>query len=789
MKGTSVYSRGIAVTGKKMTEVWNRLNLTSRKLFVSAFCGIISHGTVLGVLRPFGISFYAALSEGTAVKVLMAVFIFLWNVVRGDLYESLRQIAIILLYEWIGKIFFRDEKNPGYFRNSLLISAATVITGIFLFIITGQILESLIITVIETVIVYILTVVFSATVHDGELTQQGRDMRKHTGYLGILVLGSAFILGISGIGVAWFRIDRIIAGLGLLMLTRHLGPGFGACAGCMAGLALSDSNDSFISLAGAYSIAGMATGMFRGSKFTAGSTFILLQFIFLILYPDLPLYFAEAVIPAVLFMIVPDLRVGKVLSIKSRIDEPEGESEITGRIRRYAAEKICSMSKAFYRLAHTMERQLQDYSFDGDDFCGSIIDQLTQKICSSCNKASVCWEMKLYYTYRVMCDLIDSIQSEGTGTVGEAEKELAFFCVKSGPVIDALSRMIEIKRVDRLWQKILYESRSIIPEQIYCVSEILTGISAEVVNKIKFFSEEEKNIEVLLRKSDFPVMKAEVKRDENGRFHAEIWFDRCKGHKLCRKLIEDTVTKVLGVNMVMDEGDCKNCGRELCIVSLREKEALGVITGISRLKKSNANVSGDSFSFLKTDNGKYVVALSDGMGSGREANKLSETAIGLFEQLLNCGVSIRLSLNLVNMLISARNSEKYATMDVASIDLYTGETEFFKMGAVPSLVVSGNSMDYIRIDNLPAGFHREGSVQCERRKITDGEFIIMMTDGVYEKLSEGFGEKFLDRVISTKNMLNPQEMADSLLKKACGDDENIDDDMTVLVAKVWRKTG
>ncbi|WP_252891081.1 hypothetical protein [Thermoclostridium stercorarium] len=113
MKGTSVYSRGIAVTGKKMTEVWNRLNLTSRKLFVSAFCGIISHGTVLGVLRPFGISFYAALSEGTAVKVLMAVFIFLWNVVRGDLYESLRQIAIILLYEWIGKIFFGMRKIRG----------------------------------------------------------------------------------------------------------------------------------------------------------------------------------------------------------------------------------------------------------------------------------------------------------------------------------------------------------------------------------------------------------------------------------------------------------------------------------------------------------------------------------------------------------------------------------------------------------------------------------------------------------------------------------------------------
>ena len=182
------------------------------------------------------------------------------------------------------------------------------------------------------------------------------------------------------------------------------------------------------------------------------------------------------------------------------------------------------------------------------------------------------------------------------------------------------------------------------------------------------------------------------------------------------------------------------------------------------MKKSKTRVSGDCFSFLKTEEGKYVVALSDGMGSGREANKLSESAIGLFEQLLSCGVSIRLSLNLVNMLISIKNTEKYATMDVASIDLYTGETEFFKMGAMPSLVVSGNNMDYIQINNLPAGLHRESYVQCEKRKLSDGEFIIMMTDGVYEKLSGGMGSKFMDNVINAKH-IKSSEMADNLLKK------------------------
>jgi len=789
MKGTSVYSRSISVAGRKAFASLNRLKLASTSdILMSVFCGIISQGTLLGILKPFGPSFYAAYSGGTTAKVLMTGLIFLWNVIRGDLFSALKQTAVILLYEWIRKIFIRNETETSYLKNSLLVSVATVITGIFIFIVNKQILESLLIVTMEVVLSCILTVVFATTIHGQE--SDGSGEHNNTGYFGALVLGSAFLLGISGIKITWFHVDRIIAGISLLMLTRHLGPGFGACAGCMAGLALSAGfSDSFISLAGIYAVSGMAAGMLYNSKVAAGSVFFLVQFLFIILSPGLPMNYFDAIIPPILFMFIPDLKAGKVMMIKNRIEHTCCESEKIERIQHFVSEKICDMSKALYKLGNTLERQLGEYEPGSEDVCNSIIDHLTQKVCSSCNKSNVCWEMRLFYTYKVMCNLIESMQTDQTDSIGEAERELTLFCVKSGMVLDVLSRIIEIKRVDRVWQKILHESRSVIPEQIYCVSEVLTKLSGEVLSNVKFFSEEEKNIEALLKRNDFPVTKAEVKRGNNGRFHALIWLDCCKGQKLCRKLIESAVTKVLGVNMVMDEDDCKNRGREQCVLSLREKENLGVITGISKAKKSKASISGDSFSFLKTEEGKYVVALSDGMGSGREANKLSETAIGLFEQLLNCGVSIRLSLNLVNMLISVKNSEKYATMDIASIDLYTGETEFFKMGAMPSLIVSGNNMDYIQINNLPAGLHRESSVMCEKRKLSDGEFIIMMTDGVYEKLSEGLGDKFLDKVINEKNTLNPQEMADNLLKKACGDNENIGDDMTVLVAKLWRKTG
>lgn len=790
MKETSVYSRGISFAGRKALLIWNRIRtLTASQILMSVFCGIISHGTLLGIVKPFGPAFYAAFSGSTVVKVLMMLFIFLWNFVRGDVLAALKLTAVILLYEWIKKIFIRNEDDLSYMKNSLLISAATAVTGIFVFFINGQILESVLIIIIETILTCILAVVFATTVHGQETSGDGSTEHKNTEYIGILALGGAFLLGISGIRIIWFSIDRIIAGLSLLMLTRHLGPGFGACAGCMAGLALSAGYPYFVvSLAGIYGVSGMTAGLFHKSKVTSGSVFFLTQFIFITLSSDISMNYLDAVIPTILFIVIPDLRTVRVLPIKNRIEHTEPEAEITERIRHFVSDRIGDMAKALYKLAHTLEKQMDDGDLSGEEISNSVIEHMTQKVCSLCNKSVVCWEQRLMYTYSVMCNLIDSMQ-EGTDSAGEAEKELNRFCVKQGMVLDVLSRTIEIKRVDRLWQRILYESRSFIPEQIYGLSEILMKLSGEVFNNIKFYSEEEKNIEAQLKKHDFPVIKTEVKRGDNGRFHVAIHFEGCRGRDLCRKTIEDSVTKILGVTMVMEDDDCKNCGRDLCTLVLREKENLGVIIGISKLKKNRASVSGDSFSFLQTDDGKYVVALSDGMGSGSRANKLSETAVSLFEQLVDCGVSVRLSLNLVNMLISVKNSEKYATMDVASIDLYTGETEFYKMGAMPSLVLSGKNMDYIQINNLPAGLNRNNPVQYEKRKLSDGEFIIMMTDGVYEKLSEGFGEKFLDKIVSFQNTLNPQEMADVLLKKACGDIENISDDMTVLVAKVWRKAG
>lgn len=792
MKITSVFHRESLFSGKKIIYWLEQLRkITFAELIWCIVAGVLSQGKLFGVLKPFGLAFYASYAKKFTVKTLMTVCIFAGNAAGGDFFGALKQTAVIFLFELLNKLFFHDENSAGIYKKAFAIGAASAMTGFFVFLISGKTMEALLIAIMEVILTGVLTPVFSSPLAELR-TNSVKDLKvpKNIKYLGLLLMEAAFLLGISGVGFMNVSIDRLLSCLGILVLTRHFGTGAGAGAGAAAGMAISGSMGSFPEYTGLYAVSGLIAGMLQKSKIAAVISFIVTHMLFYILSDSIAIEWPALLLAAVIFLLMPDIKEGKLAVIKNGIDGESLEPGEIKRVKKNISGRLEDISKALYKLGHTVEKQITGcMKDDPNEECKAVIGQLTDQICRRCNKSLNCWETKLIYTYNVMCKMVEFLQKGETGSSGAPLNNLKHFCSKSETVIDTLSRIIEIKRVEKIWQKNAIESRNVISEQIYSLSEILTKISQELFNEEEFFGEEEKNICSMLRKNRYPAVRTEVKKGRNARFTAEVCLEDCMGHKNCQKEVENIVSQVLGVKVQLEEGDCKNKGRENCMLFFKEKENLNVTTGIARLKKNNGSISGDTFTFLKTKDGKYIVAISDGMGSGIEANKLSETAIGLFEQLLDCGLSVRLSLSLVNMMLSVRSPEQYATMDISAIDLYTGETEFYKMGAMPTLIINERNMDMVEVNNLPAGLHRENSLQSYRRKVADGEFIIMMTDGVYENIGKSSTGNMLEAVLSGIKTLNPQEMAEHMLENICTSNENVPDDMTVLVAKLWKKAG
>lgn len=218
-----------------------------------------------------------------------------------------------------------------------------------------------------------------------------------------------------------------------------------------------------------------------------------------------------------------------------------------------------------------------------------------------------------------------------------------------------------------------------------------------------------------------------------------------------------------------------------------EEPPYHLLTGFARAVKESEKESGDSYSFCEAETGRLLVLLSDGVGSGEAARRESERVIEMMERFLEAGFGKETAMQMVNgALVTAGQEQAMSTLDICDIDLYTGNCEFVKMGAACTYIKRGRLVDRLSAQSLPLGVFGEMSPEIQTRTLVSGDYVIMLSDGVLEALSEGIGEQVLPEIIGRMEYQNPGEIANQILAYAIGQSRGrIRDDMTVLVAGIW----
>ena len=169
-------------------------------------------------------------------------------------------------------------------------------------------------------------------------------------------------------------------------------------------------------------------------------------------------------------------------------------------------------------------------------------------------------------------------------------------------------------------------------------------------------------------------------------------------------------------------------------LELLEAEPLAVSVGIAAMKKQGEKVSGDRGTYFKTDAGVLCVILSDGMGCGDEAAEDSRRVIGILEKFLRAGMEPAVAMKLLNSVLLLRDTESwgFATVDLMCVDLFTGQTCFYKYGAAPSYVLAGRNIRRVKGETLAAGLSAgEGTApDVVRMRLKPGCTAVIATDGV-----------------------------------------------------------
>ena len=218
-----------------------------------------------------------------------------------------------------------------------------------------------------------------------------------------------------------------------------------------------------------------------------------------------------------------------------------------------------------------------------------------------------------------------------------------------------------------------------------------------------------------------------------------------------------------------------------------EEAKLTVLSGYAKAVKETEKVSGDNYSFFETKNGYFMAILSDGMGSGEKACADSEVVVDMAEKLMDAGFSIEMTVQMINdALLAGAENMNMSTLDLCGIDLYGETATFAKIGSACTYIKNGDAVDKLTSSSLPLGVFHKQDIELIQRKIQDGDYIIMLSDGVMDCIMQEKGEVFLKELIADLQFERPNEIAGCIMKYVLNLSKGrIRDDMTVLVMGFW----
>lgn len=359
-------------------------------------------------------------------------------------------------------------------------------------------------------------------------------------------------------------------------------------------------------------------------------------------------------------------------------------------------------------------------------------------------------------------------------------------------IIEVINKSYEKSKINLVWQKKLDEKNKNMSTQLKGVSEAISDLAEDIkIDNENRYNAERDMIRKLLFQRGIVATDISITQNESERKIVNVYVEEHETQRLedvDLKKMQKIISKVLQEKMVMQKKKAKNeVESENNVYSFISGDIYNLKVGIAKSKKFESPVSGDSSLQTKLNDGKYLLAISDGMGSGPEARKSSKIAVKMLERMLKSGFKKDVSIKLINSTLSANtNEDMYATLDVMIMDLYKGNLEFIKNGACPTYVKRHKEVELINSVALPAGIVENVDLVVYDKDIQSGDIIVMCSDGILESNGEYLHkELWIKYFLEELQTDDVQQIADLLISQAIDNDYGKEkDDMTVIVAKV-----
>lgn len=597
------------------------------------------------------------------------------------------------------------------------------------------------------------------------------------------------IVGIGTISLYDISFRNIASILFIIALAFISDTNMGAGAGITMGIILGFATGNLMESIAIYGACGLVAGIFResGKLFTALSFNII--FVIVTLYSGVfnNISFIEAIVGTVLFLLIPkkiynkislEINKDKKVGYFSEVRFAEIKDELTERLKDFT-EVLSIMGKSLNNLVVNDKLSIKNKG-------NALVENLSDRTCSDCDMRYMCWKRELHQTYNAFSDLIRNYENNSGTFPHELEKK----CIKKYALMKNLEDIMNIYMVNEALKSRLGEGRKILSNHINNMSVTISEIVDEFGSELHLCTDVEKSIKKTLLKYGINFGSLICYNDKNGRIKIKMQMENCMGSQACIKVVLPIISETIGKNMSIGSEVCNiNSKSNMCEVVIEEAPKYHINSHVAVATKEGEKFTGDSYSYGRTKDGNYITVISDGMGSGPEAGIESKVSVEIIEKFMEVGFDEKIAIDAVNAIMSIKFSEdeKFSTLDMNKIDLYTGNAKFMKVGAIESFIKRGNKVEVINSNTLPFGVLEEPDVDTVEKQVGNGDVIVSISDGILDVKNDGsFDTTWLIEFLKNTKYRQPKDLSIAILEKAKElSGGKAKDDMTVVVSKVF----
>lgn len=787
---------------KKIDLFTNVLQIKNVPIYIISL--MIAMVGITGDISPFSVSILGACIVNSIPLLGVVLFSSIGSCIKfgiSGLLEYILTALVLIITMFIIKPRYNDDEKNEKIRLSKNIFIATMIielakvgmAGFTLYDILSIISFSIIAVVFYKIFVNSVVVI--------------RDFSDKKAFSIEEILGASLILAIAvgafgNFSIFEFSLRNILSILIVLILGWKNGVLVGTTAGVTIGVTLGVITSSDPIMVAAYAISGMVAGVLnRFGKLGVIIGFCLGNVVLAYVsngYTVELIHFKEILIASIGLLAVPK-------SIQINIEEFMGNSKLLPVFPDRALNKSKETAERLNNVSDTIQEMAKSYKIEEntmeeepiqsnkDIFISELLDNLKGYENNMLYEDMTNTEGQIVdEIFKLLIDkqeitreqLLEIFAKCNSYIVGFDDKKISEYLEDNiSQMVRVINMSYKISKSSFVWKKKFEENKKNIENQLQGVSKAISSIAENIEKNIKneeLFNNEKRQIIELLKQREIEIQEISIQKED--RFLIEIYMQKSNNTDI--EYIEKILTEVLKEKIVFNID--ASIGTRLNFLS-DDKYVMAI--GNAETTKSNSSISGDSILNIRLKDGKYLVAISDGMGSGKDARKSSDKALKMLENLLLSGFDKKTSLELINSSLINQNEEIFATLDIAIIDLYTGNIEFIKSGACPTYIKNGNKVQIIKANSLPAGIINDAGLQSFDIDIVSGEIMLMCTDGILDSNIEYKNkELWLKYLLEDIETNNTKKVADLVLNEAVDNNYGVaKDDMSVVVCKFLNK--